>query len=403
MNGALKNILFIFIITTGYFLLPACNNNKTEKNKSTTTTKQTYTCPMHPQIITDKPGNCPICGMALVAFDKTNRSDTLTLSEAQQALAHVTTDTVRTGSFSSNKRLNGRLAVNPAQSEFISSRIAGRVEELYVRQTGELVRTGQALYKIYSEQLASLQQEYLIMLAQAAAFPEDKIFKQLVLAAKQKLGLYSQTEAQIEQLKTNKKTNPYVTYYSTASGIVSELFVTQGQYVGEGTAIMSLEAYSTIWVEADLYPAEAHLAKKGSEVKVIIPGFEMEPLTTRIEFIAPALQAGNQLLTARATIPNSGNRFKAGMQAIIELSISENSNVFTLPVEAVIREEFGAHVWIMTDTGKFIPRIVQIGAENYDRVEITNGLKAGEVVVVSGAYLLFSEFRLKKGRNPIDK
>ncbi|MCH5688830.1 efflux RND transporter periplasmic adaptor subunit [Niabella sp. W65] len=131
---------------------------------------------MHPQIVSDKPGSCPICGMDLVPFDKANAGDFLTLSVPQQMLGNIHTDTVRTGSFSSFKQLNGRLAVNPSQTDMISSRTAGRIEALYVKETGVPVRKGQPLYKIYSEQLAALQQEYLVAVAQASQFPEDKNF-----------------------------------------------------------------------------------------------------------------------------------------------------------------------------------------------------------------------------------
>lgn len=400
MKGELKYLVLIIIGLAIFSLLPSCNDGKVEV-KTKTEVKQTYTCPMHPQIVSEKPGTCPICGMDLVPFDKTNVSDTLTLSEPQQALANVTTDTIKTGSFSSVKRLNGRLVVNPAQSEFISSRVAGRIEALYVKETGVPVQKGQPLYKIYSEQLASLQQEYLVTVAQAAQFPEDKKFEQLAIAAKHKLILYNQSETQIQQLRNSKKTNPYVTYSSPASGVVSELFVTEGQYVGEGTSILSLEGYNNIWVEADLYPAEANLAKKGGSVKVTVAGFENEPVDMRIEFIAPALQSGNQLLTVRGSIPNPNNKFKAGMQAIVELPVTQTTGAMTVPVEAVIREQQGTHVWVQADIGKFIPRMVQTGAENFDRVEITSGLDTGDIVVVSGAYLLYSEFKLKKGKDPM--
>jgi Cu(I)/Ag(I) efflux system membrane fusion protein len=400
MKPRLK-IVGVFLLVGATLLgLSSCQHKETEE-QTETAKKQTYTCPMHPQIVSDKPGTCPICGMDLVPFDKSNVSDYLTLSEPQQALANVTTDTIETGSFSSFKQLNGRLAVDPSQTEFISSRVAGRIEALYVKQTGVPVRKGEPLYKIYSEQLAALQQEYLVAIAQATQFPEDKKFQQVAEAARQKLLLYSQTEAQIQQLKNRKQTSPYVTYAAPADGIVSQLLVTEGQYVAEGSSIMSLEAYHTVWVEADLYPAEANLVKKGDVVNVTVAGFENEPQKMRVEFIAPALQTGSQLLTIRGSIPNLHSQLKAGTQAIVELPVANTSKAITLPIDAVIHDGKGAHIWIETGVGKFAPRIVETGAENFNRIEITKGVGEGDVVVVSGAYLLYSEFVLKKGKNPM--
>ena len=172
--------------------------------------------------------------------------------------------------------------------------------------------------------------------------------------------------------------------------------------MAEGSSIMSLEGYSNIWVEADLYPAEANLVKKGTTVNVIVAGFENEPLKTQIDFIAPALQSGNQLLNIRGSVANPRNQFKAGMQAIVEVPVNQNSGAITLPVEAVIREENGAHVWVQTGKGQYKPQMVETGTENFDRVEVTSGVNKGDVVVISGAYLLYSEFKLKKGKNPME-
>lgn len=400
MSKKLYILIFfcLVVFTTGFF--SSCKS-KEETEVVTTEKKLTYTCPMHPQIISEKPGTCPVCGMDLVLFDKTNVSDNLTLNESQRALANVTTDTIKAGSFSSFKQLNGRLVVNPEQTEFVSSRVAGRLENLYVKETGVPVRKGQTLYTIYSEQLAALQQEYLIALAQVAAFPGDDKFRQLADGARQKLLLYGQTDGQLQQLRNKKQTSPFISYASPVDGMVAELFVTEGQYVGEGSAILRVEGYNNIWVEADLYPAEANLVKKGDHVNVSIAGSNLEPQSMRVEFIAPALQSGSQLLTIRGSISNPGNQLKAGMQALVEIPVSNTSTAITLPVDAIIRDQNGAHVWKETSAGKFEPAMVETGADNFNRVEIVKGINIGDVVVTSGAYLLYSEFVLKKGKDPM--
>lgn len=393
----LRTVAFISLVPS--VLLTACKEKA--KKQGPAAKKQLYTCSMHPQIVRDQPGNCPICGMDLVPFDQNQQDPALTLSESQVALANITTMTIGSGALSNFKQLNGRLATDPQQAAVISSRVPGRLEVLYIKETGVKVNKGQPLYKIYSEQLATLQQEYLVAVAQLKQFPDNTRFGQIEKAARQKLVLYGQSDAQINQLVQAQKVDPYVTYYAPVNGVVAELSVTEGQYVAEGGAIMRLEGYNQLWVEADVYPAEASQVRTGQIVKVVVAGYENEPQTMTIQFINPALQSGSQLMQVRGTIPNPGNRWQAGMQANIFLPVKSKNDALTLPVDAVIRDGKGRHVWIETGKGKFEPRRIKTGMENFDDVEITDGLESGDKVVITGAYLLYSEFVLKKGGDPM--
>lgn len=378
------------------WLLSACSTKKTADKG-----EQTYTCPMHPQIVQQGPGTCPICGMDLVSVSSAGKRNELMLDKNQVALANITTIMAGTGELDNSKRLNGKLAVNPQRTVYISSRVPGRIEQLYVKETGVPVHKGQPLYKIYSEQLAGLQQEYLVAAAQSAAFPDNARFQQIATAARQKLQLYDVSAHTLDQIRQTKKADPYITYTAPANGVVASLQAGEGQYVSEGSTILQLENYDQLWVEADVYPAELNQVSVGKKVKVAVNGWEDQPVDMQIEFITPALQTGTQLAQLRGTIANSRQLWQPGMQANIYLPYGERSKVITLPTGAVIRDEKGAHVWIRKGRDRFVPRMVKTGLETADQVEIKEGIQAGETVVVTGAYLLYSEFVLKKGANPM--
>lgn len=382
--------------------IAACSNDKSAVEGAAKEKVLTFTCPMHPQVIKNEMSTCPICGMDLVPFEKNSNEKALKVDEQRQALANITTVSIGENSFTSTKQLNGRLSVDPEQSSFISSRIAGRIEQLYVRETGVVVRKGQPLYQLYAEQLATLQQEYLMAVAQEKHFKGDNIERQIVAAAKQKLLLYGQSEAQVQKLLKTQQKDPFVIFYAPQGGVVVELSVTQGQYVTEGAPMLRLEGYDKLWVEADVYPSEVKNIKVGQKVKVVIAGWENEPQLMTIRFITPALVSGTQLTQIRGTIVNPSHTWQPGLQANVFLPTVQETNVLTLPLDAVIRDGKGIHVWVKKGNDTFEAKRVSVGQETDDLVEITEGLKNGEQVVVTGAYLLYSEYILKKGKNPIE-
>lgn len=395
----LKTAALLFL--TPALLISACTNEEAREQTGEEVAIAAYVCPMHPQVVQNKPGVCPICSMDLVPFDKSSEGDALLISETRQSLANITVVAIGRDSLVNNKMLNGRLVSNPEQTKYISSRVAGRVDQLFVRELGVSIHKGQPLYKIYSEQLAILQQEYLLALAQVQQFTNDLKFKQIEAAARQKLALYNQSSAQIQALVKNRKADANVTVYAQESGIVAEISITEGQYVEEGSPVMRLENYNSLWVEADLYPGEAENVRVGQEVKVVIPGWENEPQVMKVQFVNPALLGGSQLVQIRGSIPNPNGKWQVGQQANLFLPLKSEGGVLNLPVDAVIRTGVGTHVWVETEKNTFESRRVKTGLENFDQVEILEGLSHGERVVVTGAYLLNSEYILKKGSDPI--
>lgn len=371
----------------------------------------TYTCPMHPQIVQDKAGTCPICSMDLVPVVKTGEKSTeIMLSESQMQLANVIVQPVASGSIGNSTVLNARLAADEQQTDVISSRVAGRIERLYVKETGQLIRKGQVLYEIYSEPLLTQQQEYLLALRQVEELNEPR-YEDFCRAAEQKLRLYGMTDEQIAGLAKTRTVQPRIPFVAPAGGTVTEIAASEGQYVGEGALLYRLANLGQLWVEAELYAGEARFVKVGDRIPVQVIGYENSPMmNARVTFINPEYRAGSQVLVMRAVMPNPGGRFQPGQQARVLLRHGVQRGL-TLPVDAVVRAGQGAVVFVKTGQGGptdrqpdgsvFQPRRVQTGTETDQQVSITNGLNGDEQIAMSGAYLLYSELILKKGINPI--
>ncbi|MEO5912167.1 MAG: efflux RND transporter periplasmic adaptor subunit [Pelobium sp.] len=390
MMKSLKYILLGFAII---FMVSACDQAKENQESAKTALK--YTCPMHPQIIEDQPGSCPICSMDLVSVKSQNGKMEIELSENQIKLANIKTLKLGEGDFEGTKVLNGRLVNNPENNNSISSKFPGRVEQLFYKEAGIKISKGQAMFRIYSEELLSLQKDFLLNVKQQNAFPNEAIYKRLTMASKNKLQLYGYSVNQINQLSERNTTHPYLTVYAQESGLITAINISEGQYVTEGTPIFMLQNLNDLWIEAEIYPSELQGLKEGQEIKVSISGFANEPITTKVDFISPQLNAGSQILTLRGSIKNPNDKYQPGMQAAINLSTTQKENKMTLPIAAVLRDEQGEHVWVKTGKGKFISRMVETGEENENSIVVKTGLNYGEEVVVSGAYLLNSEFVLR--------
>jgi len=393
----MRILLFILSI----LIFSSCKNKRvaTQENSNVY-----YTCSMDPQVIEHKPGKCPICHMELNAVRKSNgeNKDEILLSEQQIELGNIHTDTIRNGSIEDQVVLTATLNFDQVKASSVSSRVMGRIERLYFKNLGDYVKKGAALYGLYSEELNSAKQEYLLTLEQKRTFATETAidYEQLLRSAKNKLLLWGMSETQIQELADTKKTTPVTTFYSISGGYITQLDIREGDYVMEGGNIVKLADLSTLWAEAQVYTSQLAKLNNSSVATVQIPGFEGKEIKGRIEFVNPEINPDTRINLVRISIPNPGNQLKPGMPAYVLLK-SPQRKTLMLPIDAVIRDGRGATVWIRTGTHSFKNKMVTVGLEGDDRIEIKSGLDPGDVVVITGAYLLQSEYIFKKGANPM--
>ena len=391
---------YILVIITTFLLFVSCKN----KNEIPRVSDTYYTCSMDPQVIANKPGKCPICGMQLTKVIKTNgdKQDEIHLSEQQIQLGNILTDTIRDGTIGDQIVLTATLNFNQMKSSSVSSRVMGRIERLYFKNIGDYVSRGSPLYDIYSEELNNAKQEYMLALDKRKVFTNETAidFDQLLQAAKTKLLLWGMSESQVDDLAKNKRSTPTTTFYSSFSGYITTLDIREGDYTMEGGTIVKLADLSSLWAEAQVYTSQLASIDRSSIATVQLPEFDGKEIKGRIEFVNPEINPDTRINLVRVTISNPGNLLKPGMPAYVLLK-SPQRKTLTLPIDAVIRDGKGATVWIQTADKTFKTVMVQTGLETDDRIEIKSGLSIGDIVVVTGAYLLNSEYIFKKGATPM--
>ena len=363
-----------------------------------------YTCSMHPQVMQDKPGNCLICGMKLIQATKSSSEDEegVQLSEQQIQLGNIITDTIRSGMIGEQMALTATLNVDQRKINAVSARVTGRIERLYFKNLGDYVKKGDKLFDIYSEELNNAKQEYLLALEKQKTLDNSIVdFTALIQSAKNKLLLWGLSEAQIQEIAVKKIATPITIFYSPVAGYITALDLSEGEYAMEGGAIVRIADLSTLWAEAQVYTSQLSQIDNHAVASVQFPNLPGKQTNGRIEFMNPEINPQTRITLLRVSIPNGDNLLKPGMPAYVTIK-GKQVNTLTLPSDAVLRTGAGASVWVQTGNRFFKSRMVEIGMEDGDKVQIKSGLQPGDIVVISGAYLVNSEYIFKKGANPME-
>lgn len=321
------------------------------------------------------------------------------ISNSQMRLANIKIEPVVRKNISEEILLTGSIVPDENKSSQINSRIMGRIDKLYFKFTGINIRKGDLLYEIYSEELQAAQKDFLFASRKATTKSNsDEYFKQLKESAKSKLVLWGLTETQIDELEKTKEASTDTKIYSNVNGIITDILLREGDYLMQGASLFRINDLSTLWVEAQLYSHELASVRNNAEAEIILEGFGN--IKTHISFVSPALNSNSIVNIVRAEIPNTNQQLKPGMLATIRLKI-KSKNALVLPVDAILQEAKGNSVWIQKADSTFESRMVITGIRNNDEIEIMDGLIDGENVVVTGAFLINSEFKLKRDADPM--
>jgi len=387
-----------FLVLLG---LAACKPKPQQPATAEVQAKAYYTCSMHPQVHEDHPGNCPICGMKLIKVELTRtdamNGNKIVLTAAQIRLAGIQTDTVREENTGVEKTLTGTVTTDESKTDELSARVAGRVQQLFVRTIGEKVSIGQAVYTIYSEDLLEAEKEYLLARQQQKILHNPDVdYAQLISSAENKLLIWGLSPEQIRNLTQSGKVSATVTVLSKTAGTVSDIAIHEGDYVSEGMTVLKTQALNTLWIEAQLYASEAGNYHMNDKVNVSLPNLNGQIIAGKVEFINPELSDQSKVDLIRISISNHQGLIRPGMLAYISIG-SEGNRSLAVPASAILTGGKGSIVWVKNADGSFSPKMVSVGSGNQNYVPVISGLTTGDVVVTNGTYLLNSEAIFKNG------
>lgn len=408
MKKGFYYIIFIF------FAAVAC---KSKQQTALHEHEESYTCPMHPQIIRNKPGDCPICGMALVKKEEKAEEikdvplEALLKPTNQYVISSVPLTAIEKGNEQSALTALGSVQYDYRQLGIISSRIEGRIERLYVKYRYQYINKGDKILDIYSPGLMASQENYLFIIK------HDAQNLSLGNAAKQRLLLSGMSSAQVAQITRSGKPFYRVSVYSNYSGFVTdagfmasatqnrsmaagnevqnpvsaspELAIKEGMYLTKGQPVFSIINAGKALVLLNIFPGEQGLIKTGVPVKIIPETAPAKSFAAKINFIEPFYRTESKTLMARVYFDNSTLRLPIGSQVQANIFASGGEG-YWLPQTAVVSLGLNEVVF-KKDAAGFRAHKIQTAAKQNGKVQITAGLSTKDSVAANAQFLVGSE------------
>jgi membrane fusion protein, copper/silver efflux system len=408
-------IAFLLIACWSVFVVSSCKDKKVTVVE-TAVKKEQWTCSMHPEIIRDKPGTCPICGMdlirkeeAAVAIRNIQLNDLLQPTD-RFIVSSIPMITLRRKSEAIEVETLGTIAYDTRLVSTVSARVSGRIEKLYVKYRYQHIMKGQRIMDIYSPDLLTTQQELLFLVK------NDPSNSSLINAARQKLLLLGMSEGQLRQIINTAKPSLTVGVYSNYSGHIheagntmpggtvgeqkmdlsrttEELPIKEGMYVEKGQNIFQIYNVEHSWVLLNIFPEYQGLIKTGDAVRVIPETAPTKNFRAKIDFIEPFFRTENKTLSARVYFDNSQLQIPVGSQVRATI-FEDNKEGEWLPKDAVLSLGIDKVVFLKTGGG-FKAHKIKTGLVYKNEIQVLSGLSPTDSVAANAQYLTDSESFIK--------
>ena len=364
-----------------------------------------YTCPMHPHYIAEEPGTCPICGMDLVALQaeaapsvpgvggEHSRAAVTVAPETVQSMG-VRTARAEPALFGRRIRAFGQVQPNMRSQSVVSSRVSGWIEGLAVTAEGDRVERGEVLYRVYSPELVGAQEDYLAAVKTG--------LRARVEAAGRRLRAFGLSRTEIDAIARRGSALEQMPVTADTGGVVSELAVRVGSFVKPGDTLLEIQDYDTVWLEVSVPEKHLPLVDERTQARVSFPKARIEPIDTQVDYVYPTVDDDSRTGRVRLLLDNPAGDLRPGAYADVELFV-EPLRRLSVPSEAILRSKEGHHVILALGEGRFQPRAVTLGLVEGGRSEVLSGLEEGELVVVSGQFLIDSESALRESFRKLER
>jgi Cu(I)/Ag(I) efflux system membrane fusion protein len=358
-----------------------------------------YWCPMHPEVSSDDPNaTCEKCGgMKLIPREQVPGLTGVEVSADRQQLIGMRTAQATVERLAPTLRTVGMVTPDEGATAVVSSRITGWIEELLVSQTGERVKKRQPLARIYSPDLAAPQLNYL----NAIKWTRDQTSGQMQQSvqalegdARQRLLLLGFAPEDISEIESRKRPLDFLTVRAPIDGYVGKRSAQVGAFVSPGQELYEIANLANVWVLADVYETDIGRIRIGQRASLTLQALPGRAFTGKLSFLYPAVNPTSRTMQARILVPNAKGELRPGMYADVTLDLGAAEGV-TVPAEALVDTGEAQYVFVALPGGRFEPRPVTVGARTADKVQILRGIHPGEMVVTTANFLIDSESRLR--------